>query len=76
MKKEFDALVNKAIEDKVFPGCNIAIVKMNDDGSISKSFYSYGNKALFPNIEKNDIDTIYDMASCSKVVSTTTCVML
>ena len=76
MKKKLDALVNKAIEEKVFPGCNIAIVKMDEEGKINKSFYSYGNKALFPNIEENDIDTIYDMASCSKVVSTTTCVML
>lgn len=76
MKKELDALVNKAIEEKVFPGCNIAIVKMDDEGKIKKSFYSYGNKALFPNVEENNIDTIYDMASCSKVVSTTTCIML
>ena len=34
-------------------------------------FGSLGNRALFPEIEKNDIDTVYDMASLSKVVSTT-----
>ena len=76
MNKEFDAYVNSAIESGVFPGCNIGIVKINDNNEVVKSFYSYGNKATVPNVEENDIDTIYDMASCSKVVSTTTCVML
>lgn len=76
MKNEFIALVNEAIENKVFPGCNIGIVKINENGDCVKSFYSFGNKALFPEIIKNDIDTIYDLASCSKVISTTTCIML
>lgn len=76
MFKDFDKLVNDAIERNVFPGCNIAIVKMDDDGKINKHFFSYGNKALFPNVIKNDIDTIYDMASCSKVLATTSAIMI
>ena len=76
MNKEFDAYVNSAIENGVFPGCNIGIVKVNANNEVVKSFYSYGNKALFPYAEENCVDTIYDMASCSKVISTTTCIML
>lgn len=71
MKKEYleglDNLINGAISDGAFPGANICLI--SDD----TYFASYGNKALFPLEEKNDIDTLYDMASCSKVLSTTTC---
>ena len=67
--KGLDNLINEAVKENVFPGCNIALVTDNDT-----YFASYGNKALIPNNEKNDIDTLYDMASCSKVLSTTTCI--
>ena len=70
---EFENLMNNAIKDGVFPGCNVGIILKNNN-QYNKKFYSFGNKALYPNIEKNDINTIYDMASCSKVVSTTSCI--
>lgn len=63
-------LIQDFIDDGAFPGANYVLV-VGD-----KSYFgSFGNKALYPNIEKNDIDTIYDMASVSKVVSTTTCIL-
>ena len=72
MNKEYlqglDKLINDAISDGAFPGCNIALVTKDD-----KYFASYGLKAKYPEEEANDIDTLYDMASCSKVLSTTTC---
>ncbi len=72
MNKEYlaglDKLINDAISDGAFPGCNIGLVTKDD-----KYFASYGKKALLPKEEDNDIDTLYDMASCSKVLSTTTC---
>lgn len=72
MNKEYllglDKLINDAISDGAFPGCNIALVTKSD-----KYFASYGLKAKYPEEEANDIDTLYDMASCSKVLSTTTC---
>lgn len=70
--KEFEDLMNKAVFDSVFPGCNVGIVIKNKD-EFKENFYSFGNKALYPKEIKNDIDTIYDMASCSKVLSTTSC---
>lgn len=70
--KEFDEYIGQALNNNVFPGCNIGIV-LKDGNDFKKCFYSYGKKALYPSIEENDIDTIYDMASCSKVISTTSC---
>ncbi len=76
MFEEFKDYVNKAVNDGVFPGCNIAIVCKKKNGEYQENFFSFGNKALYPNVIKNNIDTIYDMASCSKVISTTTSIML
>lgn len=71
MNKTIDALINEAIEDKAFPGgclCVIANGKIN--------LKSYGLKAKYPVEEENNIDTLYDMASCSKVISTTTSILI
>ena len=68
--KEIEQILLDACSDKAFPGANYAIVTKNKVwmGSI-------GNKELYPNIIPNSIDTIYDMASLTKVVCTTTCLM-
>ncbi len=72
MKKidEFNNLIKQGIDEGAFPGANYAIVFK--DKTILGSF---GNKSLYPSIEPNDINTVYDMASLTKVVSTTTCVL-
>ena len=57
---------SKLIKQNVFPGCNYAII--SNDIEIG----SIGNKSLFPKIEKNDIDTLYDLASLTKVIVTNT----
>ncbi len=62
---------NDAVSDGVFPGANIVIV--NDKETVIASF---GKKAICPNEEENDVDTLYDMASCSKVIATTTAILL
>lgn len=56
----------KLVKDKVFPGCNYAVIA--DDIEID----SVGNKSLIPNIEPNNTDTLYDLASLTKVVVTNT----
>ena len=68
--KEIEQILLDACSDGAFPGANYAIVTKNKVwmGSI-------GNKELYPNIIPNSIDTIYDMASLTKVVCTTTCLM-
>ena len=70
-KQELEQLILNAIENGSFPGANYAVVTKD-----KVWMGSLGNKEVYPNVVENNIDTIYDMASCSKVVSTTTCIML
>lgn len=74
MEKEIlglNNLLEKGVQDKVYPGCTYALIA---DG---KTYFGCnGNKALIPSEEKNSLDTIYDMASVSKVLSTTTSILL
>ncbi|MGI9035751.1 MAG: exo-beta-N-acetylmuramidase NamZ domain-containing protein [Pyrinomonadaceae bacterium] len=37
---------------------------------------AYGNRSLAPNVEKMTVDTIFDLASLTKVIATTTSVMI
>ena len=70
IQEQLNNLIEEFIEEGACPGANYVLV-VGD-----KSYYgSFGNKALYPNVEKNDIDTLYDMASVSKVISTTTCIL-
>lgn len=65
-----DELLNNAINDGYFPGGNYCLVTDNE-----VKLNSLGKKALFPVEEENSLDTMYDMASCSKVISTTSCIL-
>lgn len=60
-------LIQEFIDNGAFPSANYVLV-VGD----KTYFGSFGKKALFPSEEQNDIDTLYDMASVSKVISTTT----
>lgn len=71
MIEGLEKIINQAVSEKAFPGACYALVTKN------KSFFGcVGNKSLLPVVEKNQIDTIYDLASMSKVISTTTCAMI
>lgn len=70
VQERIEEIINEAIEKGAFPGANYAVVTKN--GAI---YGSLGKKELYPNPIDNDIDTIYDMASLTKVVCTTTCMM-
>lgn len=67
---QLNAYLNKCVDQGVFPGCNIAIITPTD-AWVS----SVGNKQIQPTVEKNDLNTIYDLASISKVLVTTTCIL-
>ena len=69
---QIDALVNKDIADKKLPG---AVVIVGHKGKIVYR-KAFGNRALVPNVEKMTIDTIFDVASLTKVVATTTSIMI
>ncbi len=68
--EKFNQLVLDSINEGAFPGANFAIVFK--DGAYLGSL---GNKSLYPIVEKNHIDTLYDMASLTKIVCTTTCAL-
>ncbi len=73
-------LVNNEINiNKAFPGANIAIVTDDNETKLSlgnKRLFDVDEKGnLFDKVEINSLDTIYDMASLSKVVSTTSCIL-
>lgn len=68
--EKFNKLIENSILNEQLPGANYVIVTKN-----KKIFGSLGNKALIPEVEKNSLDTIYDIASMSKVVSTTSCAL-
>ena len=59
--------LEKLVKQNVFPGCNYAIITEN-----GIEMNSVGNKSLIPKIEKNSIDTLYDLASLTKVIATNT----
>ncbi|HEY0427610.1 MAG TPA: exo-beta-N-acetylmuramidase NamZ domain-containing protein [Pyrinomonadaceae bacterium] len=67
-----DALVEKDIADKKLPG---AVVLIGHKGKIVFR-KAYGNRALVPTVEKMTVDTIFDVASLTKVVATTTSIMI
>lgn len=69
---EIDALVNADIAAGNYPGAVVVI------GHKGKIVYrkAFGNRALQPSVEPISIDTIYDVASLTKVVATTTSIMM
>ena len=71
MKNLITALLNSGVENLDFPGASYAIIYK--DGTIISDFV--GNKQVFPKVIKNDGNEIYDCASLTKVISTTTMVM-
>jgi beta-N-acetylhexosaminidase len=66
-----DSIVNSAVKDNAFPGAQLIVVK---DGEILHK-KNYGKLDYSPNsFEVND-DVLYDLASLTKVVGTTTAIM-
>lgn len=69
---QIDALVEQDIKDKKFPG---AVVLVGHKGKIVFR-KAYGNRSLVPTVEPMTVDTIFDLASLTKVVATTTSIMI
>ena len=66
-----DAVIEQAIQDGNIPGAVLVV------GHNGKVIYrkAYGNRALEPRREPMTLETIFDLASLTKVVATTTAVM-
>ena len=70
--KQADACIDKAIREGRTPGAVLAVVRHGKIGYLK----AYGNKRVYPNTEKMTTGTVFDMASCSKAMSTSTCAMI
>ena len=66
-----DAIVERAILDKQIPG---AVVLIGHNGQVAYR-KAFGRRALEPRRESMTVDTIFDLASLTKVIATTTSVM-
>jgi len=66
-----DAIIQQAIAEGNIPGAVLVV------GHNGKVFYrkAYGNRALEPRREAMTLDTIFDLASLTKVIATTTAIM-
>ncbi len=69
---QIDALVEADIKDKKLPG---AVILVGHKGKIVFR-KAYGNRSLVPTVEPMTVDTIFDLASLTKVVATTTSIMI
>ncbi|MBZ5603603.1 MAG: serine hydrolase, partial [Acidobacteriia bacterium] len=66
-----DDTVNQAVKDQLIPG---AVLIVGHDGKILHR-KAYGSRALVPTREAMTVDTIFDAASLTKVIATTSAVM-
>ena len=57
-----DEAIQKAILNKEIPGAVLAVVRHGKMAYLK----AYGNRRIYPNIEPMEINTVFDMASCSK----------
>ena len=68
---ELDAAINQAIREDKIPG---AVVIVGHSGQVVYR-KAYGNRALVPAKEPMTVDTIFDIASLTKIVATTSAMM-
>jgi uncharacterized protein YbbC (DUF1343 family)/CubicO group peptidase (beta-lactamase class C family) len=66
-----DAVIEQAVHDATIPG---AVLVVGHDGQVIYR-KAYGNRALEPSREVMTLDTIFDLASLTKVVATAPAVM-
>lgn len=71
MLSHADQAIEKCIEAGEIPGAVLAVVRHGKMAYIK----AYGNRQVYPTLEPMTEGTIFDMASCSKSMSTALCVM-
>src|SRR5688572_24287036 len=67
-----EPIVLEAIQEKKLPGAVVLV------GHHNRIIYqkAFGNRALVPAVEPMTLDTIFDLASLTKVVATTTSMLM
>lgn len=69
--RDLDAVIEKAIADNQIPGA----VLLAGRGAQILHYKAYGHRSVEPKKEKMTLDTIFDAASVTKIVATTSSVM-
>ncbi|WP_294618978.1 serine hydrolase [uncultured Bacteroides sp.] len=67
-----DEAIEAAIADKQIPGAVLAVVRNGKMAYLK----AYGNKRVYPTTEPMTVNTVFDMASCSKSMSTAVCALI
>lgn len=70
--KYADSAILRAIDNREIPGAVLAVVS----GGKMAYLKAYGNKSVYPNVVPMSTNTIFDMASCSKAISTAVSIMI
>ena len=65
-----EKIIKDAVDNNLIPGAEYGFISLDDE-----EYGNYGYKQIVPEKKENNIDTLYDMASCSKVVVTTTLIL-
>jgi uncharacterized protein YbbC (DUF1343 family)/CubicO group peptidase (beta-lactamase class C family) len=68
---QIDTEINRAIDKQLIPG---AVVQIGHNGAVIYR-EAFGSRALVPKKEPMTVDTIFDAASLTKVIATTSCLM-
>src|SRR5579871_534894 len=68
---DLDAAIDKAVREDKIPG---AVLLVGHQGKVVYR-QAYGERALVPAKEAMTVDTIFDIASLTKIVATTSCLM-
>lgn len=67
-----DSVILKSIQNREIPGAVLAVVK---DGKMAY-LKAYGNKQVYPDTLKMDVNTVFDLASCTKPLATAISAMI
>lgn len=70
--KYADQAIEQAIDKHEIPGAVLAVVRHGKMAYLK----AYGHRSLLPDVEPMTTSTVFDMASCSKAMSTAVCTMM
>jgi CubicO group peptidase (beta-lactamase class C family) len=70
--KYADFIIQVAIDKKEIPGAVLAIVRHGKMAYLK----AYGNKQVYPTVVPMDVNTVFDMASCTKPMATAISAMM
>lgn len=69
------ALLKQAVRDRVFPGCVFGVLAMANSESPEQAVHAIGRFTYEPHSTRVEPDTIFDLASLTKVLATTAAAM-